>query len=185
MSTNNLSIKAAIPYAEALFDLAKSTQLVEKTHQDLQNILSKIQSSNNLSACLANPLISIIDKKKVLSALFLNDVSSSVLNFLFILIERRRIYLIEAIVNYYSNLINQLNATTSVVVYTAYLLNEEQEKVLQEKLEMLTKAKQIELVIKIKPDLIGGFVVRMGSKVIDFSISGQLNQISSYLNGAY
>ena len=185
MSTNNLLNKAAIPYAEALFDLSQSTQLVQKTHQDLQNILSTMQESEHLSVFLANPLISTDDKKKVLSVLFLDQVSSSVLNFLFILIERRRIHLIESIVNCYTCLINQLNATTSVVVYTAYLLNEEQEKVLKEKLEIITKAKQIELVIEIKPDLIGGFVVKMGSKVIDFSISGQLNQISSYLNRAY
>ena len=185
MSTNNVLNKAAIPYAEALFDLSQSTQLVKKSHQDLQNILLKIRESENLSIFLVNPLISIDDKKKVLSVLFLDQVSSSVLNFLFILIERRRIHLIESIVNCYTSLINQLNATTSVIVYTAYLFNEEQEKALKEKLEAITKAKQIELVIEIKPDLIGGFVVKMGSKVIDFSISGQLNQISSYLNRAY
>lgn len=185
MSTNNVLNKAAIPYAEALFDLSQSTQLVQKTHQDLQKVVSKIRESKNLSVCLANPLISIGDKKKVLSVLFLDEVSSSVLNFIFILIERRRIHLIESIVNYYTNLINQLNATTLVVVYTAYLLNEEQEKVLKEKLKIITQASQIELDIEIKPDLIGGFVVKMGSKIIDFSISGQLSQISSYLNRAY
>ena len=185
MSTNNVLNKTAIPYAEALFDLSQSTQLVKKNHQDLQNILLKIRESEHLSIFLVNPLISVNDKKKVLSVLFLDQVSSSVLNFLFILIERRRIHLIESIVNYYTSLINQLNATTSVIVYTAYLFNEEQEKALQEKLEMITKAKQIELVIEIKPDLIGGFVVKMGSKVIDFSVFGQLNQISSYLNRAY
>jgi len=185
MSTNNVLNKAAIPYAEALFDLSQSTQLVKKTHRDLQNILLKIRESEYLSTFLVNPLISTNDKKKVLSVLFLDQVSPPVLNFLFILIERRRIHLIESIVNCYTSLINQLNATTSVIVYTAYLFNEEQEKTLQEKLEVITKAKQIELIIEIKPDLIGGFVVKMGSKVIDFSISGQLNQISSYLNRAY
>ena len=145
----------------------------------------KIQGSEHLSIFLVNPLISTDDKKKVLSVLFLDQVSSPVLNFLFILIERRRIHLIESIVHYYTSLINQLNATTSVIVYTAYLFNEEQEKAIQEKLEVITKAEQIELVIEIKPDLIGGFVVKMGSKVIDFSIFGQLNQISSHLNRAY
>ena len=185
MSTKNFSTKAAIPYAEALFELSQSIKSVDRTYQDLQAILFKIQDSDSLSICLANPLISVSDKKKVLSSLFIDEVSSSVLNFLFVLIERRRIYLIEDIVNYYNSLINQINATTSVTVYTAYLLNEEQEKALKTKLEVITQAQQVQLDIEIKPDLIGGFIVKMGSKVIDFSISGQLNNISSYLNGAY
>lgn len=185
MSIKNVSTKTAIPYAEALFDFSKSTQLVQENHQDLQNILSRIKASENLSVCLASPLISIDSKKKVLNSLFLDKISSSVLNFLFILIEKRRIHLIEAIVNYYTDLVNQLNSTTSVIIYTAYLFNKEQEKILKEKLEIMTEAKQIKLSIEIKPELIGGFVVKMGSKVIDFSISGQLNQISSYLNESY
>ena len=93
--------------------------------------------------------------------------------------------MIEDIVNCYTSLINQINATRLVTVYTAYLFNEEQEKALKTKLEIITQAQQIQLDIEIKPDLIGGFVVKMGSKVIDFSISGQLSSISSYLNGAY
>nr|YP_009502163.1 ATP synthase subunit delta [Porolithon onkodes]ASB29764.1 ATP synthase subunit delta [Porolithon onkodes] len=185
MSIKNVLTKAAIPYAEALFDFSQSTQLVQKNYQDLQNVLSGIRASENLSVCLASPLISINDKKKVLNSLFLDKVSSTVLNFLFILIERRRIHLIEAIINYYGDLVNQLNSITSVIVYTAYLFNEEQERILKEKLEIMTEAKQIKLFIKIKPELIGGFVVKMGSKVLDLSISGQLNQISSYLNGSY
>ena len=185
MSINNFSTKAAIPYAEALFELSQSIKSIESTYQDLKAISFKIQDSDSLSACLVNPLISISDKKKVLSTLFIDEVSSSVLNFLFVLVERRRIHLIGDIINYYTFLINQINATTSVIVYTAYLFNEEQEKALKTKLENLTQAQQIQLDIKIKPDLIGGFVVKMGSKVIDFSISGQLSNISSYLNGAY
>ena len=185
MSIKNLSIKAAIPYAEALFDFSQSTKLVQKNLEDLRSILLKIRASENLSSCLANPLISIGDKKKVLKSLFLDKVSSSVLNFLFILIERRRVHLIEAIINCYTDLVNQLDSTTSVIVYTAYLFNEDQERILKEKLEIMTEAKQIKLSIEIKSELIGGFVVKMGSKVIDLSISGQLNQISSYLNGSY
>ena len=185
MSIKSFSTKVAIPYAEALFEFSKSIKSADKTYQELRAILSKIQNSDSLSICLVSPLISISDKKKVLNALFIDEVSSSVLNFLFVLIERRRIYLIEDIVNYYTFLINQINATTSVIVYTAYLLNEDQEKALKTKLEILTQAQQIQLDIKIKPDLIGGFVVKMGSKVIDFSISGQLSSISSYLNKAY
>ena len=49
----------------------------------------------------------------------------------------------------------------------------------------MTHAKSVKLIVDIKPELIGGFIVKIGSKVIDMSISGQLSQISSYLSGSY
>jgi F-type H+-transporting ATPase subunit delta len=104
---------------------------------------------------------------------------------LFILIEKRRINLFKPIVDYYIDLVNKLNLVTLATVYTVVPLNDEQKEDLQNKLKSLTKSQLVQLVINIKPDLIGGFVVKIGSKIIDMSIYGQLNQISSYLNATY
>ena len=185
MSSNSSSSKAAIPYAEALFESSKVMQLIDKTSQDLDLISITIERSNNLGSFLTNPLVIIDAKKNVLKDLFINQVGIHVLNFLFILIERRRIHLLNSIINCYLNLVNQLKLVTLVTIYTAIPLNEEQKQSLKTKLESITNSKAIQLVIDIKPDLIGGFVVKIGSKVIDMSIYGQLNQISSYLNGTY
>ena len=50
-----------------------------------------------------------------------------------------------------------------------------------EKLKKITRAKQIKLALKVDPQLIGGFTIEIGSKMIDTSIRGQLKQISSLL----
>ena len=185
MSSRSPSIKAAMPYAEALFESSKLMNLVEKTRQDLHLISKTIEQSRKLESFLANPLIVTDAKKNVLNNLFVEQVGTNCLNFLFILIERRRINLLSSIVNYYLKLVNQLELVTLVTVYTVIPLNEEQKKTLQEKLQTITKSKAIQLTIDIKPDLIGGFIVKIGSKIIDMSIYGQLNQIASYLNRAY
>ena len=55
------------------------------------------------------------------------------------------------------------------------------QKNIAEKLKTITGAKQIKLALKVDPQLIGGFTIEIGSKMIDTSIRGQLKQISSLL----
>lgn len=184
MSNTSLSIKVAEPYAEALFESSKFMQLVDRTNQDLETVETIIKQSESLQTFLVNPLIAINIKKNVLKNIFIDQISTHVLNFLFILVERRRMILFNSIVNYYKELVNALELVKLVNIYTAIPLNSEQKQALQSKLQVITNSKAVQLVIEIKPELIGGLVIKIGSKIIDMSIYGQLNQISSYLNGA-
>ncbi len=59
-----------------------------------------------------------------------------------------------------------------------------QQEALVSKLKKMTGAEQIKLEIKTNPNLIGGFIVQVGSKVIDTSIQGQLRELSSYLGAS-
>ena len=98
MSINSSFAKVALPYAEALFESSQVMQIVEKTRKDLDLILKTFEQSRSLQNFLANPLIKIKAKKDVLNNLFMNQVSEYILNFLSILIDRRRITLFSAIV---------------------------------------------------------------------------------------
>ena len=182
MSNNSSLAKVALPYAEALFESSQVMRIVEKTRQDLHLILSTMEQSGNLTSFLGNPLVVSDAKKNVLHDLFVDQVSNHVLNFLSILIERRRITLLSSIVSCYLGLVYQLQLVTLANVYTAVPLTEVQNQALKEKLQLMTDSKEIRLIVHIDTDLIGGFVIKIGSKVIDMSISGQLNLISSYLN---
>lgn len=184
MSSSSSVAKAALPYAEALFESSQSMKLIDKTSRDLNLISKTIEKSSSLKKFLANPLVIIDAKKNVLNSLFTDQVSSHVLNFLSILIDRRRIILLSSIITCYLNLVYQLQLVTLAEIYTAVPLSEIQKKALQDKLQLMTNSKDIRLIMHINTDLIGGFIVKIGSKVIDMSIYGQLNQISSYLNGA-
>lgn len=185
MTIKNSSNKASRPYAEALFESSQVISLVEKTKDNLESIASVLKQSNVLVNFLTSPLISIEAKKKVLNHLFVDRVSPHVLNFLFILIERRRINLFNSIVNDYISLVNQLDLVTLVSVSTVMPLSEDQITLLTNRLQSLTKSKVIKLNVEIRPDLLGGLVLKIGSKVIDMSIYGQLSQLSSQLNGRY
>ena len=157
-------------------------QIVQKTREDLTLVLETIEVSKNLKMFLANPLITVESKKNVLKNLLINYISPQVLNFLSILVERRRIIFFSSIVNCYLDLVNQLQLVTLAQVYTVIPLTNIQKQSLKDKLKTITNSDEIQLVININPELIGGFIVKIGSKVIDMSISGQLKQMSFYLN---
>lgn len=184
MSNNSSVAKASLPYAEALFDSSQDIKLIEKTGKELDIVLETIDKSTDLKDFLINPLIKIDAKKSVLHSIFLNQVSDHVLNFLFILVDRRRIILLSSIIACYLNLVYQLQVVTLAEVYTSIPFSDVQKKALQKKLQIMTNSNDIQLIMHINTELIGGFIVKIGSKIIDMSIYGQLNQISSYLNRA-
>nr|QCI05851.1 ATP synthase CF1 subunit delta [Dasysiphonia japonica] len=182
MINQSMAEKISVPYAEALLDLAKKTNLLSETEQDLSFILSTLSSSKDLQLLLANPLIGIAIKKKVLFDLFSDKINKFILNFLSVLIDRRRIVLLNAIINKYLQLAYELKSVIVADLLTAVEFSELQQEAIIEKIKLITKSDNVKLVISIDSNLIGGFIVKIGSKVIDASLSGKLNQIAFYLN---
>nr|YP_009488777.1 ATP synthase subunit delta [Grateloupia filicina]AWD77346.1 ATP synthase subunit delta [Grateloupia filicina] len=181
MSSQSVS-KVALPYAEALLESVKEANLVEQTNQDLSLISTILLESIDLKVFLNNPLIASIAKKNVLNELLGNQVNDYVLKFLLVLIDRRRISLLNVIIEKYLELAYNLESTIIAEISTAIMLTELQQQALIEKLKNITQSKNVKLVVQVNPSLIAGFIVQIGSKVIDTSLSGKLKQMAFYLN---
>nr|YP_010985998.1 ATP synthase CF1 delta subunit [Grateloupia asiatica]WOL36916.1 ATP synthase CF1 delta subunit [Grateloupia asiatica] len=181
MSSQSVS-KIALPYAEALLESVQEANLVEQTNQDLSLISTILLESIDLKLFLNNPLIVSIAKKNVLNELLGNQVNDYVLKFLLVLIDRRRISLLNVIIEKYLELAYNLESTIIAEISTAIMLTESQQQALIEKLKNITQSKNVKLVVQVNPGLIAGFIVQIGSKVIDTSLSGKLKQMASYLN---
>ena len=179
--SQNVLYKIANPYAEALLELSQLNNVIEQTSQDLSFILQMITDSPELKAFLLNPLININLKKNVLHQAFSQQVSDFVLKFLFVLLDRRRISILHLIIDKYFNLVYQAEATIVTEIFTVNHLTETQQNNLIEKIKIMTKSKQVKLITNIDSSLIGGFILKIGSKVIDASLSGKLQQIAFYL----
>jgi len=65
---------------------------------------------------------------------------------------------------------------------TAFAFTNLQKNVLVKKLKEVTNAREIKLIITINPNLIGGFLIKNNSKIVDFSIKNQLQQFAKYLD---
>jgi F-type H+-transporting ATPase subunit delta len=182
MSNRTLASKIALPYAEALLDLAQKSNTLDRVNEEVTTLSQLLIESDKLMLFFANPLISPISKKEVIRQLFSKQVSSTILTFMLILVDRRRIAVIDSILDRYLNLVHSLESLVVATVTTSIMLTDEQKIALVQQLEGMTENSQIKLEIIIDPQLIGGFTIQIGSKFIDTSLRGQLKEIASFLN---
>jgi F-type H+-transporting ATPase subunit delta len=171
------------PYAEALMSLAQDQNLTDQFGENVSTTLGLIESSPELGDFLTNPFVKADSKKAVVRQLFESEVQPYFLNFLLVLIDRRRIFLVEGICRQYRVLLRKLkNAVLAEVTSTIKLSDSQRDSVVQ-KVKELSSAAEVELETKIDPDLIGGVIIKVGSQVLDASIRGQLRRIGvSLLN---
>ena len=175
--------KVAVPYAEALLDLAKSNDSLKETTNDMNIVSQFLANSSDLKKFLGNPLISKDAKKNVVKDILGEQIDGSTLKFLLLLVERGRIEILESIAQKFLELSFKQESIEIAKITSSIQLSAQQQKEIAEKLKVITGAKQIKLALKVDPALIGGFTIEIGSKMIDTSIRGQLKQIS-YLLGA-
>merc|ERR1711943_134466 len=152
-------------------DLAISNDTLKETTNDV-NIVSQF---------LGNPLITRTAKKTVVKDILGEQISSSTLKFLLLLVDRNRIGILESIAQKFLELSYKQESIEIAKITSSIQLSAQQQKEIAVKLKVITGAKQIKLALKVDPQLIGGFTIEIGSKMIDTSIRGQLRQISALL----
>jgi F-type H+-transporting ATPase subunit delta len=173
--------KVAEPYAEALLDLAKSNGVLKETTNDMNIVSQFLANSSDLTKFLGNPLINRDGKKNVVKDILGEQISASTLKFLLLLVDRGRINVLESIAQKFLELSYKQESIEIAKITSSIQLSADQQKEIAEKLKTITGAKQIKLALKVDPQLIGGFTIEIGSKMIDTSIRGQLKQISSLI----
>jgi|TARA_B110000967_G_scaffold171064_1_gene181368 F-type H+-transporting ATPase subunit delta len=173
--------KVAVPYAEALLDLAKSNGSLKETTNDINIVSQFLANSSDLKKFLGNPLITREAKKNVVKDIIGEQIAESTLNFLLLLVDRNRIQVLDSIALKFLELSYKQESIEIAKITSSIQLSADQQKSIAEKLKVITGAKQIKLALKVDPKLIGGFTVEIGSKMIDTSIRGQLRKISNLL----
>lgn len=177
---NSKNLKIAQPYAEAFLELATKESL-DTIINDLNCLSSTLTSSGDLKKLLANPLVNANNKKSILKSIFSEKLDGKTLRFLLVLCDRGRISYLDSIVDKAIELAYKAASIEIVKVTSSVSFTSGQQESLVSKLKTLTGASQIKLNVEVNPNLIGGFIIQIGSKIIDTSIQGQLRQLSSYL----
>lgn len=175
-----LNLQLAKKYAVAMFELAQEEQKLVEYGDQLMQISALFKSQPALKAFMGNPQIQPSAKKELLNKVFGSDIEKSVHNFILLLIDKRRITLIEEIVGEYEALSNEVRNIVVAHVTTAVELDQAQKTALTAKLEAIT-GKQIQLKTHIDKSIIGGVVVKMGDKLIDGSVVSQIKSLGKQL----
>nr|YP_009313902.1 ATP synthase CF1 subunit delta [Hommersandiophycus borowitzkae]SCW22156.1 ATP synthase CF1 subunit delta [Hommersandiophycus borowitzkae] len=181
MSTKTLIQQLSQPYAEALLEVARKSEQMDKIKEDVNIVLQVLAESNNLVAFLNNPLVSLQSKKEAVIKLFGDQLSNEVVVFILLLIDRKRIFYISAILNRYLEFLYEFESFIIADVATSNNLTDQQKKTLVDKLKDITGKNNIQLNVSIDKSLIAGFTIQIGSKIIDTSLRGQLKDIGYFL----
>ncbi|MEL7143632.1 MAG: ATP synthase F1 subunit delta [Cyanobacteria bacterium J06573_11] len=140
-----------------------------------------LKDSDDLSAFLENPIANSDAKKGVLKQVLGDDTNQQMKNFLMLLVDRGRIYLVEPILQQFQALVRELKQTVLAQVTSAIELTDEQKETVRQKVQSMTSAKSVELETTLDPDVLGGVIIQIGSQVLDASIRGQLRRIGLQL----
>jgi len=182
MSANPLTSKIAAPYARALFDFSVEKNIMHQITADFQNLDIFFNETSELTEYLTNPVVKQEAKREILAKTLKSQINTETFKFLMVLVDRDRINLLSAIINNYLELVYQTASIKMMEVSTASAFTNAQKNTLIQKLKELTNAREIRLVINEDPSLIGGFLIKTESKIIDFTIKNQLQQLAKHLD---
>jgi len=182
MSTNTLELKIAAPYARALYDYSVDKNIMHKITGDFQNLEIFLSKTDELTTYLNNPVIRNEDKRDILTKLLKSQVNEETFKFLLVLVDRDRISLLQSIIDNYLKLVYGLASIKMIEVSTAFPFTNKQKNMLIKKLKDLTNAREIRLIITVDSDLIGGFLIKTNSKVLDFTVKNQLQKLANHLD---
>lgn len=169
---------AARRHAQAIFQIAEERNEFEKWRGDLE-LLASLFSDAGLVSLLGDPKIRFDDKVNVIAG-NLPGVSNMVLNLVKLLISRRRARIMPQIADEYARLVDRRQGLEHAQVTTAAPVDEATEARLVERLAQITGTR-IVITKKIDPDIIGGFVARVGDKMIDGSVRTKLQKLKREL----
>ncbi|WP_159788333.1 ATP synthase F1 subunit delta [Sodalinema gerasimenkoae] len=170
------------PYAKALMAIATEHDLVDVIGEDTAQILDTLKSSEELRQFITNPIIKPATKKAVLAQLFEGQVHDYMFRFLRLLVDRGRILFLQEICAQYQVLLRELKNIALAEVTSAVELSDGQREQVRDRVKVFTNASDVELQIEVDPTLLGGVIIRVGSKVLDLSLRGQLRRLALSLS---
>ena len=167
-------------YAEALFEIADKGGEHEEFARALTQIGAMIASDPSIGAFLQTPNVDLAAKKKALRSAFTGRVHPIVLNFILVVLEKRRQRLLGAIAEEYSSLLDEKLGRMHVQVTLAHPADEATEKRIALELSRILGRTAIPH-ITVDPNIVGGIVVRFGDRILDGSLRRRLAGMRSRL----
>lgn len=167
--------RAAIRYAKALFEFATEANKAEAVNADMKQIATCIAGNQELGDFLANPIIKIEIKKSSLEAIFVN-VQTETLKLFQLLNANKRFEIVQQVAQQYNQLFDEKNGVQIAHVTTAVAITAELERLVLSKIASFTD-KKITIKNTINPDIIGGFILRIGDMQYNASVANKLHEL--------
>ncbi len=167
-------------YARALFELARDRQKLDVVEQELSAVTEILNDHAELRKVLMHPQVGIEAKKEILTTLFSGKISEESMNFLQLIVDRRREQYLGDVTEEYIKLANEARGVADATVISARELNDTEQKQIADQFGKKLK-KTLRVQSKVDPSIIGGLVIRIGDRLYDGSVAGKLAQFQHQL----
>lgn len=167
--------KVAKRYAVAFFELAKEKNVLDEAAEKLGGLKEALSGSSDLRNFVGDPVLTADQKKQVLRSLFDKQLNGFVLDFLFFLVDKRRLNVIEDIIELFHRSYLEHKNITDVEIISAFPMDDQQVEAISQKLQKKFN-KEVRPHVKTDAGLIGGFKLKTQDMVYDFSFKTQLER---------
>jgi F-type H+-transporting ATPase subunit delta len=170
-------------YAAALFEIAKDEKQLQQVETDVKSFLGMLDSSDDLRRLVRSPVISVEDQAKALTALLAKaGVSGLSANFFTLVARNRRLFAIGDMLKNFRALLARERGEVNADVASAHALTPDQMNALKDALKAQV-GKDVQINTRVDPNLLGGLVVKVGSKMIDSSLRTKLDNLKVAMKG--
>lgn len=164
-------------YASSLFELALEAGVIEAVGADLEKFQALLNDSDDLKRLVASPVFSAEDQSKAISAIVEKaGISGLAGNFLKVVAGNRRLFAVPGMIVAYRDIAAAHRGEITAEVTSAHALDEAQETELKAALKSVT-GKDVKLALTIDPSILGGLIVKVGSRQTDTSLRTKLSTL--------
>lgn len=164
-------------YARSLFELAAESKSVAAVESDLSSFEKMLASSADLARLIKSPVFSAEEQLKAIGAIADKaKVSALTGNFLRVVAQNRRLFTLPGMIVAFRRIAAEARGEVSADVTSAHALTAAQQTELKAALKSVA-GKDVSINVTVDPSLLGGLIVKMGSRQIDTSLQTKLNSL--------
>ncbi len=171
-------------YATALFELACEANIIDAVAEDLSQLQGMIEESDDLRRLIQSPLFSRESQSKAMATLTQRaGLSEIVCNTVGVIAANRRLFALENVIRDFKTLVSDHRGEIEAEIITAIPLSDGQRALLELALKKATGS-SVAITTEVNPELLGGLVVRVGSRMFDSSLRTKLQKLQLAMKGA-
>ncbi|MCH5215642.1 MAG: F0F1 ATP synthase subunit delta [Muribaculaceae bacterium] len=164
-------------YAKALYKYAFDKNEAERVYIQMKQLDNSYECASALKSTIDNPYLKAADKEKVLCTAAGSNGNDCLTRFFKLVIQNNRENLMRNMAIAYQDIYRRENSIERVVITTAVALPDEEYSRIQSIVEKLEKGKTLEYVKVVNPDIIGGFSIRVETKILDATIKNEIKKL--------
>jgi F-type H+-transporting ATPase subunit delta len=171
-------------YAAALFDIADERRILDEIAADLRQLRAMLAESTDFARLIRSPVLSRTVQGQAVAALAETaGLSRLVRDFLAVVARNRRLFAVPAMVEAYLAQLAARRGEITAEVTAAQPLSEAQLAALGEQLRQ-SAGRRVAIDVRVDAGLLGGIVVKLGSRLVDASLRSRLQRLQSAMKGA-